>query len=85
MYATQEHQADLRIEIDERVQERWMLRIENSQSKVKLDDVGDSMLHALNPILCGSGNFRQLVPASSSVNNNRSVAIAVCLELVIML
>jgi hypothetical protein len=42
-----------------------------------LDDVGDALLHSLNELLTGSTNFRQLVPSSSSVNNNRSVVIAV--------
>jgi hypothetical protein len=75
--ATAEQQIDLGIEIDPSVQLYWKAKIMNSQKKPKLDDLGDAMLHALNELLCGSTNFRQLVPSSTSINNNRSVVIAV--------
>jgi len=44
---------------------------------MKLDDLGDALLHALNELLCGGSNYRQLVPASSSLQCNRSVVVAV--------
>jgi len=44
---------------------------------VKLDDVGDALLHALDEVLCGSSQFKQLVPAAPSVHVNRTVAVAV--------
>jgi hypothetical protein len=34
-------------------------------------------LHSLNEVLCGSTNYRQLVPASSAISSNRTVVIAV--------
>ena len=47
-----------------------------SDSTVKLDDVGDALHHALDEVLCGSSQFKQLVP-DSSFHINRTVAIAV--------
>jgi len=44
---------------------------------VKLDDVGDALLHALDEVLCGSTNYKQLVPAVPSVRVNRTVGIVV--------
>ena len=74
--ATEEQQVELGIDIEASVQDAWKAKL-NCGTKPKLDDVGDGLLHALNELLCGSSNFRQLVPASSSVSNNRSVVIAV--------
>ena len=48
-----------------------------SNRKVKLDDAGDALLHALDELLCGSSNFKQLSPAAPSVHVNRTVAVAV--------
>ena len=47
-----------------------------SDSTVKLDDVGDALHHALDEVICGSSQFKQLVP-DSSFHVNRTVAITV--------
>ena len=47
------------------------------QPNLKLDDLGDSFLHAVNELLCGSTNFKQLVPATPSRHSNRSVALLI--------
>jgi len=46
----------------------------NAYTKVKLDDVGDPLLHALDEVLCGSTNVKQLVPAVPSVCVKRTVS-----------
>jgi len=43
----------------------------------KFDDLGDSLLHALNKILCGSLNYRPLVPYNPSVHINRTVVLTI--------
>ena len=59
------------------VQDLWQQRIENDPN-IKLDDVGDALLHGLNDILCGGSSYRQLVPSNVGVHCNRTVVIAVC-------
>ena len=41
--------------------------------RVKLDDVGDALLHSLNDILCGGSSYRQLVPSNVALHCNRTV------------
>jgi len=43
----------------------------------KFDDLGDALLHALNEILCGSSNYRPLVPSMPSTDVNCSLVISV--------
>jgi len=74
--ADEEQLKDMQISIDCRVQSCWRERL-NDDSRVKLDDVGDALLHALDELLCGSTSFKQLVPAVPSVRVNRTVGIAV--------
>jgi len=63
------------LNVEKDVQHYWRAQIA-SNSKVKLD-AGDALLHALDERLCGSSNFKQLVPAAPSVHVNRTVAVAV--------
>ena len=69
-------QQQMKLTINEDVQMYWREKL-TCDPKVKCDDVGDALLHALDELLCGSSNFRQLVPAAPSVHVNRTVAIAV--------
>lgn len=55
------------------LQQRWQMQLSIAQRK--LDDLGDAMLLALNEILCGGSNYRQLLPASPTVHQNRTVVI----------
>ena len=55
----------------------WRQRTENN-SNIKLDDVGDALLHGLNDLLCGGSSYRQLVPSNVGVHCNRTVVIAAC-------
>ena len=74
--ASEEQLQQMKLTVHDNVQDYWREKIA-SDSSVKLDDVGDALLHALDELLCGSTNFKQLVPAAPSVHVNRTVAIAV--------
>jgi hypothetical protein len=49
---------------------------ERRPDPIKLDDLGDALLHALQEIVCGSSNYRQLIPSPSVLHNNRTVALS---------
>jgi len=76
IHADEDQLQQMKLTVDKKVQDYWREKIVSDPS-VKLDDVGDALLHALDELLCGSTNFKQLVPAAPSVNVNRTVAIAV--------
>jgi len=67
---------DMKVSVSADVRDIWQRAIVQDP-KVKLDDLGDALLHALNDILCGSSRYRQLVPSSVSLHNNRTVVVAV--------
>jgi hypothetical protein len=71
--ATPVQQAAMQVEIDAGVQEFWSDTI----SCGKVDDMGDALLHALDEVLCGSSNYRQLLPPSSALRRNRTVVVVV--------
>jgi len=72
-----EHQLQqIKLTVEKKVQEYCDEKI-TADSSVKLDDVGDALLHGLDKHLCGSTNFKQLVLASPSVHVNRTVAVSV--------
>ena len=64
---------DMQINIDAQVQERWR----HQKSVTKFDDLGDSLLHALNDILCGSSNFRQLLPSTHALHKKRCIILQI--------
>ena len=66
--------ADLTISMNDEVRVYWREKL--NENAVKLDDVGDALLHAIDELLCGSNNFQQLLPATPSLHNNRTVALA---------
>ena len=70
-------QENMGVSVVREVQELWQERILNDRN-VKLDDVGDALLHALNGVLCGGSKYRQLVPTNVSLHCNRTVVVAVC-------
>jgi hypothetical protein len=71
--ATESELKEMQLSIDPEVQNRWR----DDQSVKKFDDLGDSLLHALNDLLCGSSNYRQLIPPTPAVHSSRSVVIEV--------
>jgi hypothetical protein len=77
MNASEEQQLQMGVEIDADLQDYWKTVISQLGPRAKVDDLGDALLHSLNELLCGTTNYRQLVPSSSVTNNNRTVVIAV--------
>jgi len=71
--ATDSDLEEMHLSIDPDVQKRW----KQDKSVNKFDDLGDSLLHALNEILCGSSNYRQLIPSTPALHNNRIVVLQV--------
>ena len=67
---------DMELRVHEDVRQYWLSRMSHTCKKVKLDDVGDALLHALDELLCGSSCYRQLVPSPVSLHNNRTIALA---------
>ena len=78
--ANNEQLEDMKLGISDNVRQEWRRKLADTEGKAKTDDVGDALLHALNDILCGNSNFRQLVPSAPSLYNNRTVAISVFLD-----
>jgi hypothetical protein len=76
MKADDSEQEDLGINVDLELQQTWQRRIMENPN-IKLDDVGDALLHALNEILCGGSNYKQLIPTNSSLHSNRTVVFTV--------
>jgi len=76
MLADEAKQQDMQIVICPQVQQTWQQLIAQNPN-IKLDDVGDALLHALGDVLCGATKYRQLVPSSVSLHNNRTVVVAV--------
>ena len=74
--ADENQMKEMKLTVEKDVRDYWRAQI-TSNPKVKIDDAGDALLHALDELLCGSSNFKQLVPASPSVHVNRTIAIAV--------
>ena len=74
--ADEEQQRQMKLTVDNKLQKYWLEKIA-SDSSVKLDDIGDALLHALDEVLCGSSQFQQLVPTAPSVHVNRTVTVAV--------
>jgi len=71
--ATESDLQDMHLTIDPDVQSRW----QSENSVTKFDDLGDSLLHALNDILCGSSNYRQLIPSTPAVHTSRIVVLEI--------
>jgi len=71
--ATDLEQDEMQLTIDAEIQKRWR----NDKSVTKFDDLGDSLLHALNDILCGSSRYRQLIPSTHALHTNRTVVLQI--------
>jgi hypothetical protein len=64
---------DITVTVEPTVQQRWATQT----AVTKFDDLGDATLHALNELLCGSGAYRQLIPAISTLHDNRTIVLKV--------
>ena len=74
--STREQQVNMQIDVSERVQLHWRQQVSEGLIR-KFDDLGDALLHALDEVLCGSSNYRPLVPSTPSLRINRSVVLSV--------
>jgi len=45
---------------------RHWKELDSSRMVTKFDDLGNTLFHAMDEILCGSSNYRPLIPASES-------------------
>lgn len=55
--------------------ESWRQTLE-ADNGFKLDDLGDAFLHVIGDLVCGSFNYKQLVPVGSAILcNNRTIAL----------
>lgn len=75
IHANEDQLKDMHLEVNTNLQTLWRQKVAETNGKLKLDDVGDALLHALNEILCGSTNYKQLIPSTLSLHNNRTIAI----------
>jgi hypothetical protein len=73
IHATASDLEEMRLTIDPDVQKRW----QKDASVTKFDDLGDSLLHALNDILCGSSNYRQLITSTPALHASRTIILQV--------
>lgn len=73
IHASNSELEEMKLTIDPEVQRRWR----NNKSVTKFDDLGDSLLHALNDILCGSSNYRQLLPPTPALHTSRIVVLQI--------
>jgi len=76
IHADLDRKTDLTVDIPDTLQEHWKEQ-EASGTVKKFDDLGDALLHALDELLCGTSNYRPLIPASPALHLNRSVVLAV--------
>jgi len=76
IHADFDQKMDMQVDIDDTLQDDWK-ELHSSHVVTKFDDLGDALLHALDEILCGSSNYRPLIPASPSLHVNRSVVLTI--------
>jgi hypothetical protein len=74
--ASKQQQEDMQVLIENEIQQ-WFSHKLQSHPRMKLDDYGDALLHALNGLLCGSSNYQQLLPTSPILHNNRSIILTI--------
>jgi hypothetical protein len=75
MTADKERLEDMKLDVEPHLQEYYRARL-NDNTLNKLDDLGDSFLHAIHDILCSSSNYKQATPKVVSLYENRTVVIS---------
>jgi len=76
MHSDAEQQLSMQLHVSAHIQLHWT-QMEAAKTINKFDDLGDALLHALNEILCGTTNYRPLIPSMPSLQVNRSVVVAI--------
>jgi hypothetical protein len=73
MNASPSDQSDMKMIINPPLQDVWRKKIAASSSQLRLHDLGDAFLHAIDEVICKMTNYRQLVPCDPVLSNNRSI------------
>ena len=76
MLADDDQLKDMKLQVHELIKEYYFSQL-NENTYVKLDDLGDALLHALKDIVCGSSNYKQVLPKTVSLYDNRTVGIMI--------
>ena len=76
MLADDDQLKDMKLQVDGLVKECYAPQL-NENTSVKLDDLGDALLHALKDIVCGSSSYKQVLPKTISLYDNRTVGIMI--------
>ena len=76
IHADFDQKMELQVDMSDTLKGHWK-ELYSSRTVTKFDDLCDALPHALDEILCGSSNYRPLIPASPALNVNRSVILAV--------
>ena len=72
-------QENLRINVDPEVQKHYRMKL-TVDPRMKLHDLGDALMHALNDTLCGVSHYKQLIPSNLSLQCNRTVVVVVVVQ-----
>ena len=67
-------QENMQVTVSASVQQVWQ-HVIIQDAEIKLDDLDDALLHAVNAVLCSGSRYRQLMPSSVSLHNNRTVVL----------
>ena len=67
---------DMKLPVDETVKQLYVSKL-NENTCTKFDDLGDALLHAVKDIVCGSSNYKQVLPKAVSLYDNRTVGIMI--------
>lgn len=81
MTADKERLEDMKPDLEPHLQEYYRTRLNDNTLK-KLDDLGDSFLHAIHDIVCALSNYKQAMPKVASVYENRTVVISLLADAV---
>ena len=76
MLADDDQLKEMKLRVNEHVKEYYVSQF-NENISVKLDDLGDALLHALKDIVCGSSSYKQVLPKTVSLYDNRTVGIMI--------
>ena len=76
MMADDDQQKAMKLQVDETVKQLYVSQL-NENTSTKLDDLGDALLHAVKDIVCGSSNYKQVLPKAVSLYDNRTVGIMI--------
>ena len=66
----------MKLQVDETVKQFYLCLL-NENTSTKLNDLGGAFPHALKDIVCGSSNYKQVLPKTVLLYDNRTVGIMI--------